>query len=262
MKQYTRIKFIENGLISASHKKESTFVDTHFHDFFELEYIVSGSGIYTVDGTEYTIKSGDLFFLTPNNFHDVDIKNAEFYNVMFSQNICDSGTLQNLVVNSPVIINIASSFFEILLEELCTNTDKNDYSITLLNTIIKKIELESLKSPSRSSISSINKAELFILTNFRNELKLNDVANEIAMAPTYFSKLFKLEKGINFKTYLNNLRFEYAKKLLEHSEMTIMQICNESGFNDYPNFIRRFIQHTGYSPSEYRKLKNTSKISL
>ena len=86
------------------------------------------------------------------------------------------------------------------------------------------------------------------------ELKLEDVASEVALAPTYFSRLFKAEKGINFKVYLNNMRFEYAKKLLEHTDMTVLQICTECGFNDYPNFIRRFKQHTGYYPVQYREL--------
>ena len=262
MKQFSKNIFIENGYISASKKKESAFVDTHFHDFFELEYIISGNGKYVVDGKEYSIRSGDLFFLTPFNFHCVDIKNAEFYNVMFSENICDASSLQNLSQAAPVITNSKENIFEILLEELCNNKDISEYRVSLLNTIIKKLELTTLKSSPKGSLSSIKKAELYILTNFRNELTLNKVANEAALAPTYFSKLFKSEKGINFKTYLNNLRFNYAKKLLNYSEMTIMQICNESGFNDYPNFIRRFKEKTGHSPAEYRKLKRASKINL
>lgn len=55
------------------------------------------------------------------------------------------------------------------------------------------------------------------------------------------------------KKYLNNMRFEYAEKLIINSDMSIMQICKECGFNDYPNFVRRFKQHTGFYPLEYKK---------
>lgn len=55
MQKYTKSRFIENGYLSATKKQENTFIETHFHDFYELEFIVSGNGTYTVDGTEYEI---------------------------------------------------------------------------------------------------------------------------------------------------------------------------------------------------------------
>ena len=45
----------------------------------------------------------------------------------------------------------------------------------------------------------------------------------------------------------------YAKKLLEHSSLTVSQVCRESGFDDYPNFVRRFSARFGSSPSKMRK---------
>lgn len=249
--------FIENGYISAVKKIENTFVDTHFHDFFELEYIISGSGAYTVDGKTYNIQPGDLFFLTPFNFHCVDIKSTQLFNVMFSGNICDGALLLNLAKNAPIVLNLSEqskTFFETILDELCSNIENKEYAITLLNTVAVKLEQEILKDKRSSNLSTISKSELFILTNFRNEITLTEVANEVALAPSYFSKLFKKEKGVGYKAYLNNMRYEYAKKLLEHSEMTVMQICTDCGFNDYPNFIRRFKQQTGCYPAQYRIL--------
>ena len=60
MNRYSKTKFIENGYLKASKKPENNFVDTHFHDFFELEYIISGSGTYTVDGKEKWEKSSRI----------------------------------------------------------------------------------------------------------------------------------------------------------------------------------------------------------
>ena len=58
MQKYTKSRFIENGYLSATKKQENTFIETHFHDFYELEFIVSGNGTYTVDGTEYEFDLG------------------------------------------------------------------------------------------------------------------------------------------------------------------------------------------------------------
>ncbi len=256
MQKLSKINYIKNGYISAGRKSENTFIQTHFHDFYELELIVSGNGTYTVDGTEYRIEPGSLFFLTPLDFHHVNIEGAELYNVMFLGNICNQATLQILTKKSPIFLKTSGKtrlLLENLLTELCDNIEDNNFSEILLNTILAKLEKETSNNEPVRELCAISKAELYILNNFRSDLNLEDVANEVAFAPTYFSRIFKEKKGQCFKKYLNNMRFEYAKKLLEHTDMTVMQVCTECGFNDYPNFIRRFKQHTTYYPSKYRK---------
>ena len=257
MKQYIKSKYIADGCLSATRKMESAFVETHFHDFFELEFIISGQGVYTVDGKPYEISPGDLFFLTPMNFHFVDVHNAELFNVMFSGDICNHFFLQRLISNCPVFIKTDGEtkiYFETLLNELCKNIDDREFSAILLNAIIAGIVKKIPESKKINEHSAVNKAELFMVNNFRNELKLEDVANHVALSSSYFSRLFKAEKGINFKAYLNSMRFEYAEKLIKNSDMSIIQICSECGFNDYPNFVRRFKQYTGYYPMEYKNL--------
>ena len=256
MNRYSKNKFIENGYLSALKKQENTFVDTHFHDFFELEYIISGSGTYTVDGKDYPIETGSLFFLTPLNYHCVDIKDAELYNVMFSGDICNHVFLQGLTKSAPVAIQTegdTSRCFEVLLEELCRNVNDRGLAVVLLDAIVARLERETAREQQKQNLSAVSQAELYILTNFRNEVTLEDVANEVALAPAYFSRLFKQKTGVNFKTYLNQMRFDYSKKLLEYSDMTVMQICTDCGFRDYPNFIRRFKQYAGVYPAQFRK---------
>ena len=120
MDKFTTSNFIQNGYLSAVKKRENTFVDTHFHDFFELEFIISGSGSYVIDGIAHDIEPGDLFFLTPMNFHTVEITDAVLYNVMFSGNICSGSSLKNITKNAPVALKTTGhtkAFFEILLDE-------------------------------------------------------------------------------------------------------------------------------------------------
>ena len=125
MEHLTKNHFIENGYVSAERKQNSGFYDTHFHDFFELEYVLSGEGSYAVDGIDHPIQAGQLFFLTPFNFHRVDMQDTALYNVMFSGNGCNDPVLQSLVQQAPLCLSVPQQdrpFYEVLLQELCNGT--------------------------------------------------------------------------------------------------------------------------------------------
>ena len=76
------------------------------------------------------------------------------------------------------------------------------------------------------------------------------------------SSIFLKDCGVNFKDYLSSIRFDYAKKMLEFSDMTVTDICFESGINDYANFERSFKAKFGISPREYRKSYQTEIFKL
>jgi len=259
MQQLMKSNFIENGYISARRKREDFLIETHFHDFFELEYILSGTGTYTVDGISYPIEAGQVFFLTPMNFHCVDSRDSELYNVMFAGNACSDAILQGLIRHAPVVLDAPAKsrpFFETVLQEMCDSAEDRDYLVTLLEALLAKLEKESAGDAPAKPMSAVSQAELYIFTHFRSQMSLTDVADVVALSPGYFSRLFKAEKGVNFKTYLNRMRFEYAKRLLDYTDRTVMQVCADCGFDDYPNFIRRFRQYTGLYPVQYRQ-RNT-----
>ena len=67
MPTYTPPFNITNGMLSAERKEIKGKFERHGHEFFEIEYIISGSGIYSVDGTEYRIEKNMLFFMSPDS---------------------------------------------------------------------------------------------------------------------------------------------------------------------------------------------------
>jgi AraC-like DNA-binding protein len=68
--------------------------------------------------------------------------------------------------------------------------------------------------------------------------------------------------GVNFKTFLDSLRFDLARKLLLSSDQTVSKICETSGFEDVPNFIKRFKKHYGVTPTELRRSgRSAAKVS-
>ena len=80
-------------MICASKKHIKGDFLNHGHDFFEIEYIISGSGTYFIDGKSYPIQDKMLFFISPSNFHAIKDCDAVIINVMFSCNLCDTNLL-------------------------------------------------------------------------------------------------------------------------------------------------------------------------
>ena len=98
----------------------------------------------------------------------------------------------------------------------------------------------------------ISNALLYMNLHYSEELSLEVVAAHIDKSKNYFSYLFKKEMGISFVEYLNKLRVEKAKLLLDSTDDATYQISEAVGFRDYKYFATVFKKLEGVSPSGYR----------
>ena len=99
----------------------------------------------------------------------------------------------------------------------------------------------------------IRQAVQYIQENFRSPLNMAIVSNQVSMNYSLFSLLFKQYTGTNFVNYLQNLRMEEAKHLLQTTDWRVGEICRRVGFSDEKHFLKLFKTVTGVSPTEYRK---------
>ena len=233
---------------------------THWHDFIELEYIIKGSGKNVIDGKEYEIKKNTFFFCSPVNFHYLDYDaDTILINITLSENICDPGILYSLTSakneNAIVFSEADSVFVKNLIFELAAAVEEQDkdYYSVLINALLMKT-VKNLTTKSVLSINYVQSAMLYVLNNFRKNITLSDVADHVGLSPSYLSNLFSKDTGVTFKDYLNTMRFEHAKNLLLYSKLNISEICAESGFEDYANFLRGFKHYFGVSPGKFRKI--------
>ncbi|MEM6735768.1 MAG: helix-turn-helix domain-containing protein [Bacteroidota bacterium] len=90
----------------------------------------------------------------------------------------------------------------------------------------------------------------------KNDLTLNEVALRMNISPRKLSQLINEQTGSNFATYINGLRIEEAKRLLQDVEMKaepISGIAFDSGFSNITSFNQAFKKFTCSTPSTYRK---------
>ena len=266
MRIFKNKDFIKNDIISASQKRITKDCKHHGHEFFEIEFIIEGTGVYEIDGREYPIASNTLFFMTPTNIHAIRSPNATIVNVMFTydpkNDMVDIGTL---LLSQPPCFNLddeTNDFLGVIFSEIVRVNEKEaEYAMTLLRCALYRLAGGQGKENGLTLTSSyVRKAILFIHENFASDIGLELTAKHVGLTPSYFSDLFHKELGVTFKSYLDEIRFSYVRKLLKYTTLSIKEIYFRSGFFDYTNFERRFRKRYGMTPTAYRDSVKTGRI--
>jgi two-component system response regulator YesN len=99
----------------------------------------------------------------------------------------------------------------------------------------------------------IMQAQKYISENFAGNISLESVAEEIALSPQYFSRLFSSRAGRTFIDYLTELRINKACQLLLEGKLSIKEICSAVGYTDPNYFSRIFKKYIGLTPTEYKQ---------
>ena len=98
----------------------------------------------------------------------------------------------------------------------------------------------------------LNSMLQYIGENYTQPIGLAELSREFFVSQTYICDLFNKYMDTTFVKYLNTLRLEQAKKLLEKTQSPVSLVALETGFKDYSYFSKMFRKYYGLSPSEYR----------
>ncbi len=108
----------------------------------------------------------------------------------------------------------------------------------------------------------IQQAIIYIKENYNKNLNMAVVSNYISMNYSLFSLTFKQYTGINFVSYLKNIRVNEAKRLLATTDKKIIEISAMVGYENEKHFMKTFKSIYGVSPSEYRKNMQIGTIEI
>lgn len=98
------------------------------------------------------------------------------------------------------------------------------------------------------------KAIDYIHNNYHKNISLDDTARHINVSSSYLSRIFKEECNVNYIRYVNQLRVEKAKMLIENGETRIKDIIQQVGFQNYNYFFKVFKESTNMTPLEYEEM--------
>jgi AraC family transcriptional regulator len=89
--------------------------------------------------------------------------------------------------------------------------------------------------------------------HYSADLTLDDMAEAACFSPYYTNRLFRSLTGLQPRRFLGAIRFDAAKRLLLHSELSVTEICYEVGYSSLGSFTTRFHQGVGVAPRQFRR---------
>ncbi len=231
----------------------------HWHNYFELELVVKGSGIHSFNGVEYPLQKGDAYLLTPVDFHEIKASSAiELINVSFDE-VWLTEKMRAILYTADLekkrrMDGEAYRRFLLALELLQRECASDTPCIgQLLDYLLSSFVQQNVSNRmNKEQLTGIEKAVAYVELHFREKITLNSLAAISGYSPTYFSELFRKVTGETYIECLTALRVRYAKMLLA-SGVSVADTCFESGFGSLTNFLAVFKAKCGMSPSQYRQ---------
>ncbi len=103
-----------------------------------------------------------------------------------------------------------------------------------------------------AGLDHVNTVVNYLAGHYQDDITLTEIATKVGMNSTYFSRFFRKSTGQTFNEYLTKIRISKACELLSNSDRQITSICYEVGYNNVANFNRRFRNLKKVTPREYR----------
>ncbi len=228
----------------------------HFHDCYELIYTLEGYTKVTVEKTEEFLSTGEFLLVSPYTAHGFSCDSAsKCWIGVFSEDFISSFA-DKYRDSEFTKFTCDPQIEKMLIKYLLCDGIPDHYMLTsclymVCNECEKNADQRESKQNSKFKSSVIE----YITENLCNDITLNDVSKALGYEYHYISALFHECFCMNFKSFINLLRYEMACRMLKDKSKDMTAICNACGFGSVRNFNRVFKNMSGLTPREYRMQK-------
>ncbi|UBM57189.1 AraC family transcriptional regulator [Marinilongibacter aquaticus] len=254
----------------------------HFHPHYQLFTVLEGTGTRFVGDSIEHFGVGDTVFLGPDIPHlwssDKDYFQAnsglktqglvlyftaDFLGESFFQKP-EMHAIANLMEKSKRGLKYKGKTKDVLIESLIKMRNLCGFEsiielLQLLHFLSKSHEYEHITSINYLNTFKVSETERmqkvhdYVLQNFKDPIRLGDMAREVNMTEPAFCRYFKKRANKTFSEFVNEIRIGHACKLLKSDELAVSQIAYECGFNTLSNFNAQFKRFTDKTPKEYKQ---------
>ena len=239
-------------------------VHLNLHDEVELIYVYKGKVRAFYNFEEYIINENEFILIFPNIVHAFEsLEKTTYLLSIFNKN--NFPTMESIfstqcIDGSPVLHkNQLHPEVEFCVKQLYERAELHQkcntnlaYLMLILDNILKQVNLKPLKEG--KDIKWIQQVLSYLNENYSNPIKLDDLSKKMGISKFHLSRNFNARIGRSISEYVNRLRVEKAKVLLENTELHITTIAMECGFDSLTTFFRVFKELGVGSPKKYREI--------
>lgn len=257
--------------------------DGERHDFWEIVYIDKGEMICTADKNRFILKSGEMTFHKPNEYHNLSGNNTVAPNVSILTFECKSPAMKYFEGKIFRLNTEEKSMLSMLFSEGLSCFELEDKHNPLLQKL-NKIP----SAPFGSSQMTKNLLEIFLIKLRRNtdvvtkkmrriyvidevdipyqvkeildflqhnlycRLTVKDIADALGKSESTVKQLFSQFRKEGIMKYYTSLKIKEAKKLIREGKYNITQISDLLGYDNPQYFSKCFKLYAKMTPSEYK----------
>lgn len=255
------------------HRPEGYYgVPRHWHRSVELDYMVHAKTRLYHDGRECVVEDGYLFVVNSGDIHSVAAETLEYLDAIsiiisydFLKDIYPD--MDKIIFDVPQDHEMTREIKKVMYDLWKLYHDGPDELIYLksnetifhvLYILFRYFRMERrllATAKTEKYIQRFKKITEYINENYRENLTLDMVASNYGLSREYLSRSFKKYMGSTFKEYLDSVRVSNAYKELMNTDLSVLEVALNNGFNDSRTFIRAFKAVYHETPHKYRALK-------
>ena len=268
MKRYTFPSNANNFFLSYD---RGPYLETHCHDYWEFTIILKGKISHKINGFERIINENTLLVIRPDDVHSLNKVNDQeiaYINVAARSHVFKmiisalSGKLYDFLLESSFVEfpleKSATTYFSNLFNKYQMTTsnkrDSDDFLSTIFISVVRELLLSFNHSNQKQNYSPTVNEFIEHMRNPENlTLSIEDIIKNMNYSHCHIIRLFKKETGTTPSQYFLTIKLNYARILLETTNLSVLDIASNVGFSSLGHFTKVFKNHYSTPPASYRK---------
>ncbi len=254
----------------------------HFHDFFEITYLIKGCCRFLFEGESATLNEGDICIVSPMSAHSLPMEpgclsvsvvvrkstfdsvfgnllaKEDLLSLFFRNSLYESRRANYILLNTGNDRMTFNAMQELVYETNLEDNKANSCAVSLLNLYLARamraanaVTLRHYEGYTERDFSFTLVLQ-YIQQNYQT-VTLSSLAKTFHFSEAYLSKLIRKQMNQSFTDVLRTLKMNHAMEYLTNTTMKISEIAEAVGYDSVDHFSRTFRKTYGTTPQEYKK---------
>lgn len=238
----------------------------HFHDYYVIGFIENGQRYLLCKNKSYNVGPGDLTIFNPNDNHtceQIDNKTLDYRCINIQPDVMKKIVFEitnkdympyfteSVLFSNELAISVRELHRMIMQEE--KDFKKEEIFFFIMEQLIIEYSNGNSSVNDQDANTEINSICEFLKNNYAKNITLNDLSDLTGISKYHLLRSFTRQMGISPYSYLEAIRINEAKKLLEQG-ISPLEVALKTGFTDQSHFTNFFKKFIGLTPKQYMKI--------